>query len=139
MPRLEDFQAGIPLNEELRRIRAGVMDEPEAALETAEAWSPDNVDRPLTDAEREDLARLTMEPGWRVLKRLRNRTLHRMEQASIIASKSNRLEREREIALGWANLAMFQEQMRLDQAAVEQEIAALKRSQGSGVRDQGSE
>ena len=139
MPRLEDFQNGVPLNEELRRIRAGVMDEPEALAEIAEAWSPDNPDRPLTDAEREDLARLTMEPGWRVLKRLRTRTLHRMEQASIIASKSNPLGREREIALGWANLAMFQEQMRLDQAAVEQEIAALKRSQGSGVRDQGSE
>ena len=126
MPRLEDFQNGVPLNEELRRIRAGVMDEPEAAPETAEAWSPDNVDRPLTDAEREDLARLTMEPGWRVLKRLRTRTLHRMEQASIIASKSNPLAREREIALGWANLAMFQEQMRLDQAAVDGEIRKLK-------------
>ena len=47
MPRLEDFQNGVPLNEELRRIRAGVMDEP-AAAETAEAWSPDNVDRPLS-------------------------------------------------------------------------------------------
>jgi hypothetical protein len=126
MPRLEDFQNGVPLNEELRRIRAGVMDEPEAVPETAEAWSPDNPDRPLTDAEREDLANLTAQPGWRVLKRLRLRTLHRMEQASIIASKSNPLAREREIALGWANLAMFQEQMRLDQAAVDGEIRKLK-------------
>ena len=126
MPRLEDFQNGVPLNEELRRIRAGVMDEPEAVPENAEAWSPDNPDRPLTDAEREDLANLTAQPGWRVLKRLRLRTLHRMEQASIIASKSNPLAREREIALGWANLAMFQEQMRLDQAAVDGEIRKLR-------------
>jgi hypothetical protein len=135
MPRLEDFQNGIPLNEELRRIKAGVIDETEVPLETAEAWSPDNVDRPLTHAEREDLARLTAEPGWRVLKRLRNRTLHRMEQASIIASKQNPLGREREIALGWANLAMFQEQMRLDQAAVDGEIRKL-REQGTGNREQ---
>ena len=126
MPRLEDFQNGVPLNEELRRIRAGVMDEPEPPLLTVTNYDTDNVDRPLTDAEREDLARLTMEPGWRVLKRLRTRTLHRMEQASIIASKSNPLGREREIALGWANLAMFQEQMRLDQAAVDGEIRKLK-------------
>jgi hypothetical protein len=138
MPRLEDFQKGVPLNEELRRIRAGVMDEPEASAETAEAWSPDNVDRALTDAEREDLARLTMEPGWRVLKRLRTRTLHRMEKASIIASKQNPLGREREIALGWANLAMFQEQMRMDQAAVDGEIRKLKdRDQGAGNYDSG--
>jgi hypothetical protein len=125
MPRVEDFQQGIPLNEELRRIRAGVLDEP-AAPDPVAAWEPDNPERPLTDAEREDLARLTMEPGWRVLKRLRTRTLHRMEQASIIASKSNPLAREREIALGWANLAMFQEQMRLDQAAVDGEVRKLK-------------
>ena len=135
MPRLEDFQNGVPLNEELRRIRAGVMDEPEATPETAEAWNPDNPDRALTDAEREDLARLTREPGWRVLKRLRLRTLHRIEQASIIASKSNPLAREREIAIGWANLAMFQEQMRLDQAAVDEEIRKL-REQGTGNREQ---
>ena len=68
-PRLEDFQNGVPLNEELRRIKAGVMDEPEPPLLTVTNWDTDNVDRPLTDAEREDLARLTMEPGWRVLER----------------------------------------------------------------------
>jgi hypothetical protein len=127
MPRLEDFQNGVPLNEELRRIKAGVMDEPEAPAEMPEVWDPNDLDRRLTDSEREDLARLTMEPGWRVLKRLRIRTLHRMEQASIIASKKNPLGREREIALGWANLAAFQEQMRLDQAAVDGEIRELKK------------
>jgi hypothetical protein len=126
MPRLEDFQQGIPLNDELRRIRAGVLEEPAAPPDPVAMWEPDSPDRELTDDEREDLARLTREPGWRVLKRLRLKTLRRMERGATMASKENPLARAQEIALGWANVMHFEEQMRLDQAAVDSEIQKLK-------------
>ena len=125
MPRLEDFQQGIPLNDELRRLKEGLEQEPEPTTEL-QAFSFDDLDRPLTDDEREDLARLVREPGWRVLMRLRKRTLRRMEEAAIIASQMNPLARAQEIAVGWANLAAFREQARVDQSAVEAEIQALE-------------
>jgi len=125
MDSLEAFQKGIPLNEELRRLKAGVLEEPQAPAAAPEAWNPDQVDRELSEDEREDLARLTREPGWRVLLRLRKRTLQRMEKAAILASEINPLGRALEIAVGWANLAAFREQVRLDQSAVESEIQKL--------------
>lgn len=125
MPRLEDYQRGVPLNEELRRLRAGVLDVAEAEEAESAAWEPDNVNRPLTEEEREDLATMTQQPGWKVLERLRKRTLQRMEKAAMLASETNPLGRAQEIAVGWANLAAFREQMRLDRAAVENEIQGL--------------
>lgn len=125
MVRLEDFQQGIPLNEDLARLKAGIL-EPEPQAETPPAWAGlDDPGRALTEDEREDLARLVREPGWRVLLRLRKRTLQRMEKAAMLASELNPLGRAQEIAVGWANLAAFREQARLDQAAVEAEIQGI--------------
>jgi hypothetical protein len=132
MPRLEDFQRGTPLNDELKLLKEGAL--PEAAGEQPEAWrawEPEHTERALTEAEREDLARLTREPGWRVLQRLRKRTLLRMERAAIVASENNPLGRAQEIAEGWANLAAFKHQMRMDELNVQAEMQGLKK-QGSG-------
>ena len=123
---LEEFQQGIPLNDELKRLKEGMTEVVPAAPEAPEAWNPEDTNRELRDDEREDLARLMRESGWRVLQRLRKRTLHRMEKAAIVASENNPLGRAQEIAVGWANLSAFREQARLDQAMVDAEIARLK-------------
>jgi hypothetical protein len=130
MPRLEDFQNGIPLNDELRRLKAGVLDEPQA--ETAPpAWEPGTgeqrgLNRPLDDGERNDLRCLLTEPGWRVLERLRKQALQRMEQAAIVLSQDDPLGNAQKIANGWANLACFKDMVKLDRLMIAGEIAKLK-------------
>jgi hypothetical protein len=126
MPKLEDFQRGVPLNDELRRLKDGLESAEEPYPPPQGGWEIDQPERELTQDEREDLARLVREPGWRVLLRLRKRTLRRMEQAAIVASQVNPLGRAQEIAVGWANLEAFRAQANLDQAGVEAEIQALE-------------
>lgn len=126
MPRLEDFQAGIPLNEDLRRLKAGILDEPAAQEEAAEALPFDHPERPLTEDERTDLARLVREPGWRVLERLRKRTLLQLRETAILASEINPLANAEKIAAGWANFSAYKQMAALDAGTVHAEIAKLK-------------
>jgi hypothetical protein len=129
MPRLEDFHAGIPLNEELRRLRAGVLDEPpDAAPETPGPWAPEDVERPLTESERIDLKRLLQEPGWRVLARLRKKALRLMEQAAIVSSQNDPLRNAEKIAVGWANFAVYKEMARVEAAMIDGEIGKLPKA-----------
>ena len=140
MPRLEDFQNGIPLNEELRRLKAGVLDEPQAETPPP-AWEPGprerNVNRPLDEGERNDLRRLLTEPGWRVLERLRKQALQRMEQAAIVLSQNDPLGNAQKIANGWANLACFKDMAKLDRLMIADEIAKLKPEKAEGDGDGG--
>jgi hypothetical protein len=128
MPAFEDYIAGKPLTEELARLKAGVLDPPEPGPMEVPAWEPDNLERPLNDGEREDLRRLMSEPGWRVLERLRKKCVRQMEQNAILVSQTNPLTNERGIAVGWANVAAFKEQMRLDTVLIQSEVQQLKKS-----------
>jgi hypothetical protein len=130
MPAFEDYIAGKPLTEELARLKAGVLDPPEPEPMGVPAWEPDNLERPLNDGEREDLRRLMSEPGWRVLERLRKKCVRQMEQNAILVSQTNPLTNERGIAVGWANVAAFKEQMRLDTVLIQSEVQQLKKSKG---------
>jgi hypothetical protein len=70
------------------------------------------------------------EPGWRVLERLRKKCVRQMEQNAILVSQTNPLTNERGIAVGWANVAAFKEQMRLDTVLIQSEVQQLKKSKG---------
>jgi hypothetical protein len=129
MPAFEDYIAGKPLTEELARLKAGVFDAPEPGPMEVPAWEPDNLERPLNDGEREDLRRLMSEPGWRVLQRLRKKAIKAMEQAAIVLSTNNPLANERGIAVGWANLTAFKDQVKLDTLLIEAEVQRLKQGQ----------
>ena len=130
MPSLEDYLNGVPLTPELARLRDGIPDTPEPEPMGIPAWEPDNIERPLNDSEREDLAKLLTDPGWRVLQRLRKKYLRQMEREAILLSQTNPLANEHSIAIGWANLAAFKLQMRLDTGVIEEEVQQLKKSKG---------
>lgn len=123
--KLEDFQAGIPLNDDLRALRDGLEPE-EPAPGTAAAYALDDPERPLTERERIDLAKLLTEPGWAVLQRLRNRTLRQMQSAAIVASQTDPLAHAQAIANGWANITAFKKMASLDAMAVEDETKRLR-------------
>lgn len=126
MIRLEDFQSGTPLTPELAKLKAGILDEPAPAPKAESVWEQDDADRELTDSEREELRKLTAEPGWRVLIRLRKKALRHMERAAIIVSQTNPLANAQKIAIGWANVDLYKKVAETDMLAMEAEIQRLK-------------
>jgi hypothetical protein len=136
MPRLEDFQKGIPLNDEMARLKAGVFEQP--APETPLPFRLggdvfDDLDRPLDEAERELLARLTREPGWQILERLIERTCAKLERKAIIVSQTDPLRNAEEIAAGWAYFSMWKRVRGEMKALIEGETAKLKQGSNAGI------
>lgn len=127
MPRLEDFQAGVPLSDELARIKAGFDGEPAKESSQSQTWEFGDLERPLTESEREDLARLLAEPGWRVLERLRKRALRTMERNAMLVSEIDPLGNKEKIVNGWAYLMAFRQAVEMDARAISAETAQLKR------------
>jgi hypothetical protein len=128
-PTLENYLSGVPLNEEMEELarQVGSLEDP-ADLEAAEAASGDPFDqlRPLDDADRKALLKLTQDAGWEVFKRVRLRACAEAERAAIILSQDNPLANERKIAQGWAYLAVMQQVISTEQATIEVEISKVK-------------
>lgn len=126
-PTLENFLAGRPLNKEMEQLALEVMEEGEAT-ESAESLASDPFDelRELDDADRKALYRLTHEPGWEVLTRIRKRTCAAAEKAATLLSQDNPLGNKEAIANGWAYLSVMRDVMRAESAAIEAEIAKVK-------------
>lgn len=133
MGQFEDFLKGQPLNEELARIKDGATEEAGTSDATPRMdWEIDDPNRPLTQDEREDLARLTTERGWLVLMRLRKRTCADLERAATLASRQSPLQNAERIATGWAQLAIYEQAIETEAALIAQEIAQLKRRGKTG-------
>ena len=129
MPSLKDYLDGKPLTPELAALAAGVnMEAEEDGSEEQVFLEIDDPQRPLDDGEREDLRRLRFEPGWRVLERLRKRTLQKLTDAAMMASKVDPLRNQEKIAAGWAQLAIYEQALQTEAALIEFEVRQLKRA-----------
>lgn len=107
---LERYHRGIPLNSELQELHDGVKNAAVAA--SVLAMPPPPISDPLralTKSERGDLRELKLHPGWRVLERLKEKTLQTAEKSAIAKSKIDPLVNAEEIANAWAYLAMLQQ------------------------------
>lgn len=130
MPSFEDFIAGKPLNDELARIKRGEAEPQGDAEDSPILWGESVEERPLDDRDRMDLRKLMAEPGWKVLERLRKRTLKVIEEEAILASQNNPLANSQKIATGWANFNAFKQQAEVDVAMMKMEIAKLAKPKG---------
>lgn len=127
-PTLENFLARVPLNDDMAQLMREVSQEDtEAAIETIEA-PPDPFDplRPLDDADRKALVKLTQDPGWEVFQRIRLRACAEAEKAATLLSQDNPLANAQRIAEGWAYMSVMRQVHKTETIRIQDEIAKLK-------------
>lgn len=121
MPKLNDYLEGKPLNKRLERLAAG-----EDEIDAKENSAIHLVDaKGLDRYEREDLKKLTFEPGWPILLNLLDKAIQEKENLLRRSSKVNPLENANFLAGEWAKLASFEEFRRMMVAVVDTEIEKL--------------
>ena len=121
MPKLNDYLNGKPLNKRLERLAAG-----EDEIDAAEKAAIHLVDaKGLDRYEREDLKKLTFEPGWPILLNLLDKAIQEKENLLRRSSKVNPLEDANALAAEWAKLASFEEFRRMMVAVMDAEIEKL--------------
>lgn len=125
-PTLENFLAGVPLNAEMEELAREVMEEEQQAKQPDLAIDPFDPLRPLDDADRKALLKLTQDPGYEVLTRIRKRTCAEAEKAATLVSQENPLGNADKIAQGWAYLAVMRQVMQVEAGTIEAELARLK-------------
>jgi hypothetical protein len=126
-PTLENFLAGVPLNADMEQLAREVMEEEAAAIGPDLAMDdPFDPLRPLDDADRKALLKLTQDPGYEVLTRIRKRTCAEAEKAATLVSQENPLGNADKIAQGWAYLAVMRQVIQLEAGTIEAELAKLK-------------
>ena len=130
-PTLENFLAGIPLNEDMEQLALEVMEE-ETQARLAEEIAADPFDplRPLDDADRKALLRMTQDPGWEVLQRIRKRYCAKAEREATLLSQVNPLANQRKIAEGWAYLTVMRQVLEAEGGIVAAELQTLKPKKG---------
>jgi hypothetical protein len=116
---LEKYNQGIPLNEELAEMRAGV-EKVNAEADSSAALRNDNqksgwmgtderdADAELTRTERLDLKELRVSRGWAVLMRLQEKTLHAHRRGAIHVSMGEPLGNAATVANAWAYVKAYQ-------------------------------
>jgi hypothetical protein len=124
VPSLEDFNAGKPLNERLRKLMAGEEDD-EPEIE-AEVPPLNYAGAPLTNQERQGLQRMVRSAGWQVLLKLLDTSLLHQEDAAKKSSLDRPLVRKDEIAAQWAELAADAEARNKIVRLAEREIKILE-------------
>lgn len=135
MPTLEDFNRGIPLNATLARMAAGDAPPSPVLPEGFQQRSqPEirNLFRDLTNDEREDLKRLTFEPGWAVLQRLKLKALRLKEHSATLQSQLDPLKNRDTIAETWAYMAIWKRLITELDAMVDLEISLIQKPDMSG-------
>ena len=124
MGMLEDFHAGKPLTEELAKIMRGEDEEPEQEQRQVRNYFDGT---PITDADRQHLRRLLVSPGWQVLLKLLDTSLHHQEDAAREMSKAPGTPGEL-ISSAWKDLAAAA-QSRVNMVALaEAEVEKLKKA-----------
>jgi hypothetical protein len=125
-PTLENFLAGVPLNAEMEQLAREVMEE-EAEVSAADLTAdPFDPLRPLDDADRKALLKLSQDPGYEVLTRLRKITCAALEREATLVSQENPLGNAEKIAQGWAYLSIMRQLIQTEHGAIEAELAMLK-------------
>lgn len=123
-PRLEDFIAGKPLNEEMARLMRGEDDpEPDAGSQTPDARTYAD-GTPVTDIEREHLRRTLNGAGWQVLLKLLDTELQHQEDAARRISVDAMTPKENILA-AWADVAADKKARNRLVAVVEAEVKRL--------------
>jgi hypothetical protein len=127
-PTLENFLAGVPLNEEMEQLARDVMEEgePEAATAIAAPTDPFDPLRELDDADRKALQKLIQEPGWEVLCRMRKRACADAEKAATLVSQQDPLGNAEKIARGWAYMALWRQIIESEGGMIQAELEKIK-------------
>ena len=87
------------------------------------------MEEPITDAEREHLARMLTAPGYKVLLKIQRSYIEALEEGALIASQHNPLANRDEIALAWAYVACGKKFHDAIAAGVKYEISLLEKRQ----------
>lgn len=126
-PTLENFLAGVPLNAEMEELAREVAMEDQAAEQAAAAVAdPFDPLRPLEDADRKALLKLTQDAGWEVFQRVRLRICAELEKQAIILSQDNPLANQRRIAEGWTKLSVMRDVIKLEAGTILAELEQLR-------------
>lgn len=131
MDDLEKFLAGVPITDELARLKAGIEETAEPEEEDL-ALAFGDPDAPLGDDDRQALRRLMFDPGWRVVQRLKERTCRELEKAAILVSQVDPLGNAEKVARGWAYLMVARELQQTEKAQIAAEIRKLKKKPEEG-------
>lgn len=102
MSDLDKFLKGEPLNERIADLRKGIEDDDLPDIQLLDATDPGG----LTDDDREHLRLLLAEPGWRVLLKLLDTDIQKLEDAARRRSLSNPLSDD--LKQVWADAAYAQ-------------------------------
>lgn len=127
MSQWERFMANEPVNEEIADLIEDLQNAAPGTGQPFPAASPDNPYRDLTLDERENLRRMTFEPGWAVLRRIEERLLNRFRDAATLLSESDPLGDERRLALAWARTNCFREVVKARNTELAGELQTLAR------------
>lgn len=127
-PTLENFLAGVPLNKDMEDLARAVMEDGEPEAEPGREVSADPFDplRPCDDADRKALLKLTQEPGWEVLTRLRRIACAEAEKAATLVSQDNPFGNKDKIAAGWAYFAVMKQILQVEKSMIETELQQLR-------------
>jgi hypothetical protein len=104
----ENFTRGLPINEDLARLRDDPNFTMPAAVQPSPARGPiEDVERELDRSEKLALKELRMSPGWPVLERLLEKVVHNHRKSVISMSEADPLSNKDAIAAQWAYLTML--------------------------------
>lgn len=128
---LENYLAYKPLNPAMEQLVREVMEDeaPNADEHLDIGTDPFDPLRPLDDADRKALLKVTQDPGWQVYQRIRRRACAQAEKAATLVSQDNPLSNQRKIAEGWAYLTVMRQVMKAEDSTIAVEINQLRPKQ----------
>lgn len=121
--KLENYLAGKPLNDDMRRLMEGEEVGEEESNPQHKTFADGT---PITKQERGHLKRLEASAGWQVLFKLLDTGLQHQEDSARRNSMVSPLSRKDEIAEMWAELAADKRARDRIKSLVEAEVAKLK-------------
>ena len=125
---LEKYLQGEPINAEMAALMAGR--DPALELEEDQAPAPaaaaGKSRRPITDDDREELRRWSLEPGMQIFRRLVDAWIDRQESQVRQTSLADPLENREAVANGWAYIAMQRRALAAMEGLIQREVDKLK-------------
>lgn len=123
---LENYLAGIPLDEESAALLEGRDPALAIPAESAPAGESKANDEPLTDDDRVWLRRMLHEPGFGIFLRLLNSAILNREKGVTLLSSQDPLSNKERIVNEWAYIACFKTVMQDIQLMVQEQIKTIK-------------
>jgi hypothetical protein len=120
-PSLENYLRGRPLSQELDEMMH------EAKTAAADPRQPPPLrsflSTTITQDDRYWLDKFRSDPGFRVLMRVLDKAILRLQEATILFSQTEPLKNKEEIAIQWMNVACLKFAVRQIEAEVDAELA----------------